>query len=383
MIFSVANYILAVKHLDRMARTLGAKRIYALSEERDREVLKCSVGNSVLVVQVMCEGVHKAMRIYMRPNANLRAIYGDNYYPKELLVSSSSEVFGLADVVLCDWKEGVSLQSKIEELAHRPDKMAALSQMFEEFALWLLGERWAHGDLKPENIILSKDGLSLIDLDAMYCEGLRSENCVEIGTREFQHPLRTMGYFNKSIDDYPIALISTAIAALSLDSSLARKVVESDYLLIRPDLAVAGKDEILERIERLFAERGDARHYRIARLLRSSHPSLPRLKEFIEAKPKSIEQTEPLLLEYYNGYWGFSHRGEFVIPPIYDLAFEFSEGLALVRIGDVWHFIDTQGRVVITCGRGSGIKPFNNGTTRIIRDDGEFVIYKDGKIERL
>jgi hypothetical protein len=192
-----------------------------------------------------------------------------------------------------------------------------------------------------------------------------------------------MGYFNKSIDDYPIALISTAIAALSLDSSLARKVVESDYLLIRPDLAVAGKDEILERIERLFAERGDARHYRIARLLRSSHPSLPRLKEFIEAKPKSIEQTEPLLLEYYNGYWGFSHRGEFVIPPIYDLAFEFSEGLALVRIGDVWHFIDTQGRVVITCGRGSGIKPFNNGTTHIIRDDGEFVIYKDGKIERL
>ena len=180
MIFSVANYILAVKHLDRMARTLGAKRIYALGEEHDREALKCSVGNSVLVVQVMCEGKRMAMRIYMRPNANLRAIYGDSYYPKELLVSSSCDVFGLADVVLCDWKEGVSLQSKIEELAHKPDKMAALSQMFEEFALSLLGEKWAHGDLKPENIIFSKDGLSLIDFDAMYCEGFGSENCTNI-----------------------------------------------------------------------------------------------------------------------------------------------------------------------------------------------------------
>lgn len=383
MIFSVANYILAVKHLDRMARTLGAKRIYALGEEHDREALKCSVGNSVLVVQVMCEGKRMAMRIYMRSNANLRAIYGDSYYPKELLVSSSCDVFGLADVVLCDWKEGVSLQSKIEELAHKPDKMAALSQMFEEFALSLLGEKWAHGDLKPENIIFSKDGLSLIDFDAMYCEGFGSENCVEIGTREFQHPLRNMGYFNKSIDDYPIALITTALTALSLDSTLARKVVESDYLLIRPYLAVKGEDAMLERIERLFAERGDARHYRIARLLHSSHPSLPRLKEFMDASVKAVELTEPLSLEYYNGYWGFSHRGEFVIPPIYDLAFEYSEDLALVRIGDIWHFIDTQGRVAITCGCGRGIKPFNNGTTRICREDGEFIIYSDGRIERV
>ena len=383
MIFSVANYILAAKNLDRMARTLGTRRIYAIGEEHDREVLKCSVGNSVLVVQVMCEGVHKAMRIYMRSNANLRAIYGDNYYPKELLVSSSSEVFGLADVVLCDWKDGVSLQSKIEELAHKPDKMEALSRMFEEFALSLLGERWAHGDVKPENIIFSKDGLSLIDFDAMYCEGFSAENCVEIGTREFQHPMRTMGYFNKSIDDYPIALITTAIAALSLDSSLARYVVESDYLLIRPAIAIQGKDALLERIECLFAEKGDARHYRIAQLLRSSHPSLPRLKEFLEAKPKTIELSEPLSLEYYNGYWGFSHCGEFVIPPIYDLAFEYSEGLALVRIGDVWHFIDTQGRVAITCGRGRGIKPFHNGTTHIVREDGDFAIYRDGRIERL
>ena len=72
-----------------------------------------------------------------------------------------------------------------------------------------------------------------------------------------------------------------------------------------------------------------------------------------------------------------------MIPPLYDLAFEFSEGLALVRVGDVWHFIDGAGEVVITCGRGKGIKPFHNGVTRIEREDGEFAIYRDGRIERV
>jgi hypothetical protein len=69
-----------------------------------------------------------------------------------------------------------------------------------------------------------------------------------------------------------------------------------------------------------------------------------------------------------------------VIPPLYDIAFDFSEGLALVRVGDVWHFIDHTGKVVITCGRGSQIKPFRNGQTTIRRSDGEIVtIYRNTK----
>ena len=88
-------------------------------------------------------------------------------------------------------------------------------------------------------------------------------------------------------------------------------------------------------------------------------------------------------LEYYNGFWGFAVEGKFTIPPIYDLAFEFSEGLALVQVGDVWHFIKTNGEVAIVCGRGHGIKSFRNGKSQISREDGEFVIYRDGRIERL
>lgn len=383
MISTVAQYILSVKHLEVMSRTLSSRRIYPIYEEGGGDRLRCSVGNSVIVFEVMCEGRKMAMRVYMHHNPNLQAIYGERYYPKELLVNSSDREYCLADVVLCDWYEGESLQCKIEKLYHKPVKMEALSQMFEELALSLLGEKWAHGDLKPENIILSHDGLHLIDFDAMYCEGFTVDDCVEIGTRQFQHPLRDRNHFDRDIDDYPIALITTVLAALSLDSSIGKDLSTSDYLRIRPDLAVANKDEVLDRIEQIFAEHGDVRHYRIARLLHSPTPSLPSLKSLLEARACEVKSSVVPTLAYYNGYWGFCVEGRFVIPPLYDLAFEFSEGLALVKVGDVWHFVDTSGKVVITCGRGVGIKPFRNGATRIVREDGEFVIYRDGRIEKI
>lgn len=383
MMLAAAQCILSVKYFDIMSRSFGSRRIYPIFKEGDDDKLACSVGNSAIVFQVMYEGRKMAMRVYMRPHPNLRAIYGDRYYPKELLVNSSDTIYNLADVVLCDWYEGESLQSKIEECYNKPAKMQALSQMFEEFALSLLNEEWAHGDVKPENIILSSDGLHLIDFDAMYREGFSADDCVEIGTSQYQHPLRDKSNFGRDIDDYPIALIVTVLAAMALDSSIGRNVPQSDNLLISPHLAVKGEDEVLERIETLFAEQGDIRHYRIAKLLHSPTPSLPQLKNLLDKAPATVASPEDLTLEYYNGYWGFALDGRFVIPPLYDLAFDFREGLALVRVGDVWHFINERGEVVITCGRGVGIKPFRNGVTRIEREDGEFVIYRDGRIEKV
>lgn len=365
-----------------MTRTLCSRHIYPLYNELSGKI-KCSVGNSAIVFEVMCDGRRMALRVYMHPHRNLQAIYGENYYPKELLVSASAAEYGLADVVLCDWCDGVSLQSKIEESYASSVKMRALSQMFERFALSLLSEEWAHGDLKPENLIYSNGELRLIDYDAMWCEGFSTDDCVELGTRQFQHPTRDRSNFCRDIDDYPIALIATALAAMSWDSKIGRGVVESDYLLIRPALAVEGRDEMLDRIERLFAECGDVRHYRIAKLLRSQHLSLPQLRGLLEMRPTASATEKELSLEYYNGYWGYAVDGRFVISPLYDLAFDFSEGLALVLVGDVWHFIDVKGEVAITCGRGMGIKPFRNGVTRILREDGEFVIRCDGSMERV
>lgn len=386
MIYSLYQYKLSIENLHLFSRTLCDLGVVPICDEEFGGGARCRVGNSVAVFEVMYRGRHSALRVYLQPHHNLNAIYGKHLLSNELLVQSSPESYGLVDVVLCEWYEGETLQSRIEESLSKPAKLAHLSTMFEELALSLLGESWAHGDLKPENIIVTKEGLRLIDFDAMYREGFTVEDCVEIGTAQYQHPMRDRSTFGKSIDDYPIALITTVLAAMTLDASLGRALLRSDYFLINPHLAIEGRDDMLIRIERLFAEKGDARHLYIARMLRSKHQALPRLKSVLAMKPRLVSEADAaeLSAECCNGYWGYTCRGEFVIPPYYDLAFDFSEGLGLVRLADVWHFIDSAGRVVITCGRGRGIKPFRGGVTRMQREDGvELKIYKDGRIEEI
>ena len=377
--FDYSQYITSVENLDVMSRSLREEQIIPITDEFGK--VKCQVGNSVVIVEVMHNGVHKAMRIYTRQHPNLRAIYGENYYPNELMVSASASKGRLVDVVLNEWKDGITLQSKIEQFASSPSKMEALSRYFEEWALELLDKEWAHGDIKPDNIIIGKDGLQLIDFDAMYRPDFAEEDCVEVGTSLFQHPKRNKECFNVHIDDYPIALIVTALSAMSKNRLLTKLLLKDDHLLINPKLAIEGKDKVLDRIEKLFAKVGDVRHYRIARLLRSQSYELPQLRKLLASKPIETTETE-LTAEVQGEGWGFLLNGEFAIPPLYDVAFDFSEGLGLVRIDKWWHFIDNKGEVILSCGEGEGIKPFRNGHTKIRRKDGSEEIFENPLLKR-
>lgn len=65
------------------------------------------------------------------------------------------------------------------------------------------------------------------------------------------------------------------------------------------------------------------------------------------------------------GNCGFINiRGEIMIPAIYDNADNFSEGLANVKLGNVWGYIDINGNWVIKPIYESA-KPFKNGYARV------------------
>lgn len=71
--------------------------------------------------------------------------------------------------------------------------------------------------------------------------------------------------FDASLDDYPAALISTALHALALDPTLYARYSEADGLLFTPQKI--GTDAALCEVLALFERRGLAAQYRIARLL--------------------------------------------------------------------------------------------------------------------
>lgn len=87
--------------------------------------------------------------------------------------------------------------------------------------------------------------------------------------------------------------------------------------------------------------------------------------------------TPELFVE--NGLWGYRTRGRVAIPPLYDSGFDFTEGLAAVRLGATWHYIDPEGRPRISCAGCEAVKPFRNGRAGIVRDGRKAEIDRTGR----
>ena len=81
-----------------------------------------------------------------------------------------------------DWVEGITLDKYIR--THIDDKyeLSLLAYQFSRLAMWLIPQPFAHGDLKPDNILVQGDGtLVLVDYDGMYVPAMKGQKARELG----------------------------------------------------------------------------------------------------------------------------------------------------------------------------------------------------------
>lgn len=278
-------------------------------------------------------------------------------------------------VTVGEWIEGRTLADEILDAVVERDaeRLARLSAEFDRLALELLGQEWAHGDLKPENIVCSPNGMRLIDIDSIYTPELAGLTTTQLGTEGYRHPSRTESDFDRHLDDYPIALISTTLAALALDYDLYRRNDRGDGVLIDPSEAVAGTSAIVAEIERLFARAGDAAHTVILNSLLTPTHHIEGLHEALLQAVEGVPDANNLELAPRGGRWGYTDtQGRWVIQPVYRSAFDFREGYAAVQLGDVWQYIDRHARQKMICAEAEAIKSVRNGRARLLID-GEWV----------
>ena len=287
--FTLRQYLTTLADTHGLTRTLGEIEVC-----RDGKGRICySAGNSAVVFRIRCEGRVRSLRCYMHHPRHLAEIYGEKLLPQELFIYTSPAGGVWVDVVLSDWIEGVTLHEAVAAAAEAGDtaRLRRFAAAFDRMAAALTADDWAHGDLKPENIVADNRGrLHLIDFDAMFLPAFAGRHSPELGTAAFQHPARTVRDFDASLDDYPAALISTALHALALDPTLYARYSDADGLLFTPQKI--GTDAALCEVLALFERRGLAAQYRIARLLRSPSLRLPGLPQLLALAAETTETDE-------------------------------------------------------------------------------------------
>ena len=218
------------------------------------------------------------------------------YLEKELFVDSNCEDDEFP-VLLMDWIEGETMETFIAENYTDSYEMSMLCYRFCKMAAWLRSQSFAHGDIKPDNIIVRPDGtLTLVDYDGMFVPTMKGQKSPTIGTKDFSHPLRTIDDFDETIDDFSLASIALSLKAISLDSSLLQSYGASDRLLFSAtDYLDLSKSKIFAALQSLLAD-VEARTLLSMFLLASAQKDLSmcsfRLFGLQKPKEKEVWSTE-------------------------------------------------------------------------------------------
>ena len=154
------------------------------------------------------------------------------YLEKELFVDTDQTIETEFPVLMMDWVEGKTLDIYLRENLDDKYALEMLAYRFSQLAQWLIPQSFAHGDLKPDNILVREDGsLVLVDYDGMYVPAMKGQKARELGSPDFRHPLRTENDFDEHIDDFPLVSIQISIKAVSVNTSLLDKYSTSNQLL--------------------------------------------------------------------------------------------------------------------------------------------------------
>ena len=239
------------------------------------------------------------------------------YMEKELFADSQCEEDEFP-VLLMDWVEGETMETYISSNYCNQSAMSMLCYRFGKMAAWLRTQSFAHGDVKPDNIIVRPDGsLSLVDYDGMFVPSMKGCKSPTVGTKDFSHPLRTVDDFDETIDDFSLANIALSLKAISMKPTLLDIYGASDRLLFSEnDYRNPSNSKVISALQELMCDKDFCTLYSLFmlalvrkelsacsfRLFVGEKPLLPQIIEDLSTKA-----TEEELKEAFTDEWGVKY----------------------------------------------------------------------------
>lgn len=218
---------------------------------------------------------------------------GSNWYP----------------IVKMPWIDGPTLENYLHDIIDNREKLRALSKDFYELSMQLERAGIAHGDLQHGNIIVSPNGLRLVDYDAFYVPKLLGKRNLEYGHPNYQHPMRDDYHFDVSVDNFSSWLIHLSLTALILEPNLFKEFNGGDDCILfkRADLLEPESSELFKLLDSHKSEELRT----ISRRLKGMLWVLPHLVPPLDASEEDLahlptEKPDSLALELPNQFEGTS-----------------------------------------------------------------------------
>ena len=172
------------------------------------------------------------------------------FLDKELFVDTGQTTETEFPVLLMDWVDGIPMDKYIQKNIKKQYALEMLAFRFSKLATWLFAQPFAHGDLKPDNILVEDDGsIVLVDYDGMYVPAMKGQKARELGSPNYRHPQRTIDDFDRHIDDFPLVTICLSLKAIALKTDLfANSKGECGLLLNESDFRDLKASKTLQKI---------------------------------------------------------------------------------------------------------------------------------------